>query len=78
MPSAIIELLVLAMLATAAISMIPRMGKGEGQYRGDEHGQAFLFNVAKGKDTSGYLKHEVYLQIPPTQATQNDPLHFPF
>ena len=60
MPSAIASLLALPLLATAAISSTPGLGKAEGQCRADESGPAFLVKVAGLKDTSGHLKLEVY------------------
>ena len=60
MPSAIIELLALPLLATATISSTPGLGKADGQCRADERGPAFLVKVTGLKDTSGRLKLEVY------------------
>lgn len=60
MPFEIVELFALPLLAVAAVSSTPDLGKAEGQCRADEHGPALLIDVAGLKDRSGRLKLEVY------------------
>jgi uncharacterized protein (DUF2141 family) len=50
----------LLLIAAAAISSSPDLGKAEGQCRPGEHGPAFLVEVKGLKDRRGRLKLELY------------------